>query len=397
MSDETTHRDQTAIIGIGQTDYSRDSGRSDLTLAMQASMAAIEDAGLTRHDIDGIVRCDMDLVKPQDLMHGLRLDNVGFWAEVSPGGVAPAGMIGAAVSAVVSGMAKHVLVWRSLNGRSGRRYGQAPPSGVVERVGGSGSYDEFFGPYGMNTAGHPFAMIAQRHMIEYGTTEKQLGAIPVACRNRALANPRAQMYGRPLSLDDYLAARWIARPLRLNDFCLETDGAAAVIVSAVERAHDRPKPPALIRAVAQATPHAPQPANMFPVLWRESITDGSAQAVAKALYRRAGMGPEDIDVAQLYDCFSITVLLQLEDYGFCAKGEGGPFAASGAIELGGRLPINTGGGHLSEGYIHGMGHIVEGVKQIRGESTSQVPGAETCLVTSTALPPGSALILRKAS
>ena len=204
------------------------------------------------------------------------------------------------------------------------------------------------------------------------------------------------MFGRPLSMDDYLSARWISQPLRLFDFCLETDGAAALVVTSTERALDGPKPPALIRAVAQGSPKRPQPGIQFPMLWRDSITDGSAQAAARTLYRRAGLGPEDIQVAQLYDCFSITVLLQLEDFGFCAKGEGGPFAASGAIVLGGRLPINTGGGHLSEGYIHGMGHIVEGVKQIRGESTSQVPGAEVCLVTSTALPPGSALILKAA-
>jgi acetyl-CoA acetyltransferase len=129
---------------------------------------------------------------------------------------------------------------------------------------------------------------------------------------------------------------------------------------------------------------------------RESITTLPAKVVAATLYRRAGLGPADIDVAQLYDCFSITVLMQLEDYGFCPKGEGGPFAASGAIDLGGTIPINTGGGHMSEGYIHGMNHIVEGVRQVRGESTSQVPGAEVCLVTSTPLPPGSALILRAA-
>jgi acetyl-CoA acetyltransferase len=205
------------------------------------------------------------------------------------------------------------------------------------------------------------------------------------------------MYGRPLTLDGYLGGRPIADPLRLFDFCLETDGAAAVIVTSTERAKDGPNPPALIRAVAQAAPSRPQPGQQFPILWRDSITDSSAQAVARTLYRRAGLGPGDIDVAQLYDCFSITVLLELEDFGFCAKGEGGPFAASGAIELGGSVPINTGGGHLSEGYIHGMGHIVEGVKQIRGTSTGQVHGAQTCLVTSTALPPGSALILRGAS
>ena len=397
MAEDFPARDKCAIVGIGHTDYSRNSGRTDLTIAVQASQAAIADAGYTAKDIDGIISCDMNLVRANDMIDTMRLENVHYWGDNGVGGVAPSAMVGQAVAAIQSGMASKVLVYRALNGRSGRRYGVAPAHASAARVGGGGTYDEFFAPYGMNTPGQIFGMIARRHMIEYGTNEKELGAIPIACRNRAMANPGAQMYGRPLSMDDYLAARWIAQPLRLFDFCLETDGAAALVVTSADRAKDCPKPAALIRAVAQASPKRPQPGIQFPMLWRDSITDGSAQAAAKVLYSRAGLGPEDIDVAQLYDCFSITVLLQLEDFGFCAKGEGGPFAASGAIELGGRLPINTGGGHLSEGYIHGMGHIVEGVKQIRGDSTSQVPGAETCLVTSTALPPGSALILRKAA
>jgi acetyl-CoA acetyltransferase len=289
-----------------------------------------------------------------------------------------------------------VLVFRSLNGRSGRRFGLADPASTQARVGGNGSYDELFFPYGLQTPGQIFAVMAQRHMIEYGTNEKELGAIALTCRARANANPAAQMHERPLTMDDYLAARMISRPLRLFDFCLETDGACAVVVTSAERAKDLRHPPVLIRAVAQASMPSPQPGIQFPVLMRETITTLPAAAVATTLYRRAGLGPADIDVAQLYDCFTITVLLQLEDYGFCAKGEGGGFAAAGEIELGGQLPINTGGGHLSEGYIHGMNHIVEGVRQIRGCSTSQVPGAEVCLVTSTPLPPGSALILTAA-
>jgi acetyl-CoA acetyltransferase len=285
-----------------------------------------------------------------------------------------------------------VLVFRSLNGRSGRRFGLSPVTQT--RIGGQGTYDEFFLPYGLLTPGQIFALMAQRHMLDYGTSEKDLGHIALACRARANANPLAQMYDKPLSMDDYLAARMISRPLRLYDFCLETDGACALIVTSTERARDMAKPPALIRAVAQGSLPDPQPGIQFPVVLRDTLTTLPAKPTADTLYRRAGLGPDDIDVAQFYDCFTITVLLQIEDYGFCAKGEGGAFVSSGEIDLGGRLPINTGGGHLSEGYIHGMNHIVEGVRQVRGESTNQVPGAEVCLVTSTPLPPGSALILR---
>jgi acetyl-CoA acetyltransferase len=393
VSTRHSHRDRAAIVGIGATDFSRDSGRSDLTLATQAALAAIDDAGLAPADIDGIVRCDMDLVRPNDLAHSLGLRNLTYWGETGPGGVAPCAMVGQAIGAILSGQAETVLVFRALNGRSGRRYGLAAPGASETRVGGDGTYDELFYPYGLLTPGQIFALIAQRHMIEYGTTEKDLGAIALTCRARANANPRAQMHDRPLTMDDYLAARMISHPLRLYDFCPETDGACAVVVTSTERAHDLRQKPALVRAVAQGSLPDPQPGIQFPVLMRDSITELPARVVADTLYRRAGLGPADVDVAQVYDCFTITVLLQLEDFGFCPKGEGGSFVSSGEIGLDGSLPINTGGGHLSEGYIHGMNHIVEGVRQIRGESTSQVPGAEVCLVTSTPLPPGSALLL----
>lgn len=237
--------------------------------------------------------------------------------------------------------------------------------------------------------------MAQRHMAEYGTTEEQLGEIALTCRRRANENPAAQMSDRSMTMDDYLAARPVTRPLRLFDYCLETDGASAVVVTSTERARDLRRPPALIRAVAQGAAPDEQPGYFLSSLLRESLTTWPSTAVAQTLYARAGLGPTDVDVAQFYDCFTITALIQLEDYGFCDKGEGGPFAASGALELKGQLPINTAGGNLSEGYIHGLAHIVEGVRQVRGTSTGQVPDAETCLVTSGLPNASSALILRR--
>lgn len=385
------HRDRCAIVGVGATDFTRNSGRSDLALAVQAANAALADAGLAAAEIDGIVRCDMDLVRANDLAHALGIPRLTFWSDVGPGGTAPPAMIGQAVAAILSGQATTVLCFRELNGRSGRRYGQGHIS--TEPVGGGGTYDEFFAPYGLMTPGQIFALIAQRHMHEYGTTQEHLAAIALTCRERANANPAAQMYERKLTMDDYLDAKTISAPLRLFDFCLETDGAACVIVTSIERARDSWQPPAVIRAVAQASIPDPQPGIQFPVLMRDKITELPGRAVADVLYQRADLTPADIDVAQFYDCFTITVLMQLEDWGFCGKGDGGSFAASGAIGLEGSIPINTGGGHLSEGYIHGMNHIVEGVRQIRGQSTSQVTGVENCLVTATPLPPGSALIL----
>ena len=373
-------RDRCAIVGIGATDYSRKSGRTELALAAAAATAALADAGLSPADIDGIVRCEQDTVRHNDLADVLGLPLLTYWGSTGTGGSAPAGMIAQACAAIASGLATTVLVFRSLNGRSGVRYGR----GRRDRrpVGGNGSYDEFFLPYGLMAPGQMFALIARRHMIEYGTLPEHLGAIALACREHANANPGAQMYGRPMTLDDYLDSRPVADPLRLFDYCLETDGACAVVVTSAERARDTAAPAVSIRAVAQAAGAGQQPGLVFPALMRTDPMAQPSARTAEILYRRAGLGPADVDVAQLYDCFTITVLLQLEDYGFAARGEGGQFAASGALRLGGALPVNTAGGNLSEGYLHGLNHVVEGVRQIRGTSTNQVEGAEVCLVTS---------------
>lgn len=380
-----------AIAGIGATEFSRKSGRSVPALATEACVAAIRDAGLSIDDIDGIVRCEHDVVRHNDLATSLNLRQLDYWGSTGVGGSAPCGMVAQAVAAVTAGLAQAVLVFRSLNGRSGRRFGQAVLPSVV---GGDGSYDEYFAPYGMLAPGQMFAMIARRHMIEFGTTKEQLGAIALVCRRRANTNPAAQMHERTLTRDEYLAARTIAEPLSLYDYCQETDGACAVVVTASDRARSGPQPAALIHSVAQGGMDDLGGGLLFPALMRPTLTTHPSAQVARRLYERAGLRPDDIDVAQIYDCFTITVLLQLEDYGFCPKGDGGPYAASGTLELDGALPINTAGGNLSEGYLHGLNHIIEGVRQIRGSSTSQVKGAETCLVTSGIPPATSALILR---
>jgi acetyl-CoA acetyltransferase len=394
--DELGHRDRSAVVGIGTTEFSRDSGRSVLSLATEAGLKAIADAGLRPEDIDGIVRCDFDVVTQHDLANSLGLPNLTYWSAHGPGGSAPCSMMASAVGAVLTGQAKHVLVFRSLNGRSGFRLGKGRNQLDSGPIGGNGSYEEFFVPHGLVSPGQAWALLAQRHMYQYGTTHEQLGRIALAVRERANANPGAQMSDRTLTMEDYLAAPMISSPLRLFDYCLETDGACAVVVTTAERARDLAQPPALISGVAMGSVPGPQGGMAAPALMRPDPMLLPSVAIADTLYRRAGMAPSDIDVAQFYDCFTITILVQLEDYGFCGRGEGGPFAESGAIDKGGSLPINTSGGNLSDGYIHGMSHIVEGVRQIRGTSTSQVPGAETCLVTSGLPIISSAMILRSA-
>ena len=389
-------RDKCAVVGIGQTEFSRDSGRSVLSLAVEASRKALADAGLEVSDIDGIVRCEQDTVTPYSLAAALGASNLAYWADTGPGGVAPCMMMGLAMGAVLSGQAKTVLAFRSLNGRSEARLGAGVPGMGGQTVGGFGTYDEFYLPYGLISAGQTFALMARRHMIEYGTTAEQMGAVALACRAAANQTPHAQMASRPMTMDDYLASRMISSPLRLFDYCLESDGACAVVITSAERARDLPRHPVLIRAVAGGAPPDLRPGMMFPVTTREDMTDLGGRRAAEALWRRAGVGPSEVDIAQLYDCFTISVILQLEAFGFCGRGEGGPFAASGAIRHDGSLPINTGGGHLSEGYVHGMNHIVQAVRQLRGEADMQIPGAELSLCTGGPLPVGSSVLFRRA-
>ena len=217
----------------------------------------------------------------------------------------------------------------------------------------------------------------------------------MACRAAANQTPHAQMHDRPMTTDGYLASRMISSPLRLFDYCLESDGACAVIITSAERARDLPRPPVLIRAVAGGAPPDLRPGMMFPVVSRADMTDLGGRRAAERLWRRAGVGPSEMDIAQLYDCFTISVILQLEAFGFCGRGEGGPYAASGALGRDGALPINTGGGHMSEGYVHGMNHIVQAVRQLRGEADMQIPDAELCLCTGGPLPVGSSVVFRK--
>lgn len=389
-------RDLCAIAGIGATDFSKNSGRSALTLAAQASLAALQDAGIGVADVDGIVRSLDDVVLHNDIAQAIGLRNASWFSHAGVGGTAPSGMVAQAVAAILSGQATTVLAYRSLNGRSGRRSGLRWSGTEGQTVGGEGDgrYDEYFVPYGLTAPGHYYSLLARRHMIQYGTTSNQLGSIALTCRERALANPAAQMFARPLTMDDYLDSRMLADPLRLFDYCLETDGAAAFVITSTDRAQDGPKPPALIRAVAQGIGPDPQGGRMLTALMRKDMTSFPSKVVADTLYRRAGVVPGDIDVAQLYDCFTITLLVQLEDFGFCDAGEGGPFAAE-EIGLEGRLPVNTSGGHLSEAYVQGMNHVLEGVRQMRGESTSQVPDAGLCLVTSGAPPATGAFLLAR--
>ena len=272
--------------------------------------------------------------------------------------------------AVACGVADTVACYRSLNSRSEIRFGR---SGSGETLVG-GFEAQYKAPYGFVAPASSFAIAARAHMIKYGTTSEQFGTVAIVQRENAATNERAMMR-KPITMDDYLRSRYISEPLRLLDCCLETDGACAVLVTSAERASSLRHRPVLISGAVWGggTTYASRGRS-------DPTTTTVSEYVASKLFSRAGIGPGEVDVAELYDCFTITVLLQLEEYGFCAKGEAGPFVESGATRIGGKIPVNTHGGFLSEGYIHGLNHLAEAVSQLRGTAGErQVKGAETAL------------------
>jgi acetyl-CoA acetyltransferase len=322
-----------------------------------------------------------------------------------PGGGGGCAAVSNAAMAVETGQAEVVVVYRSLCQGQFFRFGtggvtaDAPANPEPPRLQQANSLMlaslGFAMPYGLLMAAAAYALPTRRHMHLYGTTSEQLGVIAVTFREHANRNPRAVMGGRPMTLEDHQASPMIADPHHLFDCCLESDGACAVVVTTRERARDLAKRPVEILASEQGAPRG----YAFGPFSNANIADelyatGGCEEMAGRLWGKAGLRPGDVDVAQIYDHFTGCVLMQIEDYGFCERGEGGPFIESGALSWqGGSLPTNTHGGSLSEAYIHGLNHVVEGVRSLRGESTSPVENAEVCLVTSAACVPSSAVLL----
>lgn len=378
-------RDRAAVVGVGHTEFSKNIGRPERTIALEAIKAALDDAGISPREVDGLVKFSLENTFEVEVMRSLGIPNVRFFGDVAYGGGAGCGAVGHAAMAIAAGVAEVVVVWRARNRGSGGR----PWASKSNRIGGD---LQWWLPWGLSRPVDQIAMLARRHMIEFGSTEQQLGAVAVTQREYAQNNPLAMMRGKPMTMDDYLAARWISEPLRLFDCCLESDGALAVVLTTPERARHLRKPPVLVRAASQGIgPEHVVMSNYF----TPNPLESPGRYAAAELWRLAGMGPEEIDVAQIYDAFSPLVLISLEEYGFVKHGEGGPFCAEGNLRPDGALPTNTSGASLSEAYVHGMNLIVEGVRQVRGESVNQIRGCETVFVTSGNGVPTSALVLRK--
>jgi len=396
---------------VGETRYTKWGGITDASeyqLAVEAILAAVSDAGLRVAEVDGIASFAADRNEATFLAADLGIEELRY-ASMSwlPGGGGACAAVMNAAMAVETGAAEVVVVFRSLCQGQFTRFGRGPGNvdpPVAPRVPHVRkaktlleAHLAFTMPFGMFSPPIAYAMVLRRHMHLFGTTEEQMGTVAVTTRAHAARNPRAVMGSRPMSMEEYLSSRMVSEPFRLFDCCLENDGACAVVVTTAERARDLRKPAVSVLATAQGAPRGfghGQYSNVG--MPDDDYASAGARKVATRLWARAGLAPADIDVAEIYDHFSGLVLLSLEDFGFCERGEGGPYVASGALSWpDGKLPTNTHGGSLSEAYIHGLNHVVEGVRQLRAESTCQVEGAETCLVTSAAGVPTSAMVLAR--
>lgn len=379
------------IAGIGETEYRRwgeIKEKNEFQLACQAIQAAAHDCGISASDIDGFACYSDTSIDASLLQMGLGIPDLKYSGAVWGGrGGGSCGALSLAAAAVQAGQANYVAVFRSLSQGRSRRYGQF----YAQRM-----HSDMMGPYGLFSAAQALALIAQRYRYEYGFTIEEMARIPIMFRDNAQRNPRAVMHGRPLDLHAYLESRPIADPFRLHDCCLETDGACAVIVTSEERARDLRQKPVRILASVQGSEPGWGTGGMGSHNMPGSLyTTGGQAQLARRLFDLAQLAPADISVAQFYDHFSSMIFITLEDFGFCDRGEGPAYIAGGhGAWPGGKMPINTHGGSLAEAYVHGMNHILEGVRQLRGTSTSQVMNAATCLVTGASeISPSSAAIL----
>jgi len=386
---ERTLSGKAAIAGIGATEFSKESGRSELQLSIEAVQAALADCGLTPADVDGLTTFTMDTSSEIAVARELGIPELRFFSRVNFGGGAACGTVQQAAMAVATGVADVVVAYRGFNERSGARFGQVSVAAATQ-VNTNGLDNAWTYPMGLGTPAATVAMQARRYMHEYGATSEDFGRVAVADRRHAATNPNAFFHGKPITLEDHQASRMIVDPLHLLDCCQESDGAVAIVVTTPERAHDLKQRPAIITGAAQGSG-----ADQFVMTsyYRDDIGIPEMGVVGRELWRQSGLKADALPMAILYDHFTPYVLMQLEELGFCGRGEAPDFIRDGAIELGGRLPINTHGGQLGEAYIHGMNGIAEAVRQVRGTSVNQVPAVENVLVTAGTGVPTSGLIL----
>ena len=377
-----------AIVGIGATEFSKDSGRSELQLAAEAVLAAVADAGLQPSDVDGLTTFTMETNSEIHVARTTGIGDLTFFSKIGYGGGAACATVQQAAMAVATGVADVVVCYRAFNERSGHRFGSGLSRSEPTSEGIAMSWVSTFG---LMTPAAWVAMFARRYMHEYGATSEDFGRVSVADRKHAATNPKAWFYGKPITLEEHQASRWIVEPLHLLDCCQETDGGQAIVVTTTERARDLAQTPAVVAGAAQGAATGQESMVSY---YRDDIAGLPEMGlVADQLWAQSGIGPDDVQTAVIYDHFTPFVLQQLEEFGFCKRGEAKDFIADGAIELGGRLPVNTHGGQLGEAYLHGMNGIAEAVRQIRRTAVNQVRDVDNVLVTAGTGVPTSGLVL----
>lgn len=390
-------KDQACIVGVGETAFTRGANKSELALMLEASMNAIADAGLTPHDIDGIIPPPTSSATAEHFAANLGVEDLRYAATVHMGGASSLTALQSAALAVAFGVAKNVLIpfgWKGYSGARVRSLGNNEGKGDISGALASlmTTVNEYYLPFGASVPVQWYAWLATRHKELYNVPDEATGAVALASRKHAQLNEKAYMRGRPMTMEDYLNSRWVAKPFRLFDCCLETDGACAVVISAAERAKDYQRPPVYISGIAEGHPY---PADDIPAR-PDPFVIGLSFATPQAL-RMADIEVKDLDFLEVYDCFTYVVLLQLEALGLCKRGEIADFVQGGRLELGGDFPINTHGGLHSEAHVGGMNHIVEAARQLRHEcGERQVKDAQLGLVTGWGdFGDGSLAILRR--
>ncbi|NKS63561.1 lipid-transfer protein [Rhodococcus hoagii] len=379
-----------AIVGIGATEFSKKSGRSELQLACEAVTAALADAGIDPSEVDGLTTFTMETNGEILVARNCGLGELKFFSRIGYGGGAACASVQQAAMAVATGIADVVVVYRAFNERSGMRFGAGQHDRPMDSTADRAAY-AWLTPQGLSTPAQWVAMFARRYMYQYGATSEDFGRVAVVDRKHAANNPKAWFYGKPITLEDHQNSRWIAEPLHLLDCCQETDGGQALVIVSAERAKDLRQKPAIIKGAAQGSG---KDQHMMASYYRPDITGIPEMGlVGRQLYAQAGLTPDDIDAAVLYDHFTPLVLPQLEELGFCRPGEAKDFIREGNLEIGGRLPSNTHGGQLGEAYLHGVNGIAEAVRVLRGTSTNQPEKVENMIVTAGTAVPTSGLIL----
>jgi acetyl-CoA acetyltransferase len=385
-------RDKTAIVGVGATEFSKRSGRSEMQLAAEAVTAALADAGIDPAEVDGISTYSMDKNPELEVLRLIGGRELKFFSRVEYGGGGACAPILHAALAIAGGVCDVAVVYRAMNERSNYRFGDGQ-LGAMDDFSSfiAVNFSNWYLPYGLMSPAAFIAISVRRYMQAYGVTSADFGRVAVAAREFAATNPAAYFYQRPITLEEHQQSRWVAEPIRLLDCCQESDGAVALVLTSAARAKDLRRRPVYVKAAAQG---ATDRTRIMTSYDQPDITELPEKAlVARSLYAMAGLAPADIQAAVLYDHFSPYVLRQLEVFGFCAPGEAKDFVRDGHIGRGGSLPVNPHGGQLGEAYIHGMNGVAEAVRQLRGTAVNQVAGVEHMLVTGGDGLPTSGLIL----